>query len=426
MPRRRLTAQLYRSLLQLIRQHDRDGLPLLGLAGHQGQELTASALVHVPAPHAGTLQADAATAAYAAWPANQWPHGPRHLLAPLFRQRAAATTEDHAFAALRLLAAQHQALLHNEECTLAACKAWRRHLASEPLLRHFFDDAPHHAHRHRSHHKQRHHQDSAAEHHDHQHKHHKHHHHKHKHHHRHHQSPAPAPAAWQLLGHGLERAAELLSTLHEQAQSEIMLVLDDDAPDDDGDGEAEGGAGWEDDDEAGAEQRAAVLDALDSDGLRAAVDVMGQQLRAQAPELGWAHDPPGGHHQQQHSAAAAPSGEGGGGEARELRQQLEAVRQYLYRTLRLRHEPIEWLYDGLRPLLLGEALRHRKAAPLAMAVLGCVLGARVGLPLAPFRAAPPQVRLGCLPRAVFCVSTNVPWRNLAGGHWHSSCACACA
>jgi len=33
---------------------------------------------------------------------------------------------------------------------------------------------------------------------------------------------------------------------------------------------------------------------------------------------------------------------------------------FLYRSLKLKHEPIEWVYDGLAPLLLQEVLYQRK------------------------------------------------------------------
>jgi hypothetical protein len=59
------------------------------------------------------------------------------------------------------------------------------------------------------------------------------------------------------------------------------------------------------------------------------------------------------------------------------RQQLQAVRGFMYGHLRLRHDPIEWLYDGLAPLLLPSALRLRKAPPFTLGVLATSLCTRL-------------------------------------------------
>jgi hypothetical protein len=38
---------------------------------------------------------------------------------------------------------------------------------------------------------------------------------------------------------------------------------------------------------------------------------------------------------------------------------------------RLRNDPVEWVYDGLGPLLLPEVLRRRKGVPLMLAITYC-------------------------------------------------------
>jgi hypothetical protein len=67
---------------------------------------------------------------------------------------------------------------------------------------------------------------------------------------------------------------------------------------------------------------------------------------------------------------------------------LAAVQHLLYSQLRLRHEPIEWLYDGLAPLLPCAAIQQRKAAPLTLAVLASSVCARLGVLALPLRASP--------------------------------------
>jgi hypothetical protein len=62
--------------------------------------------------------------------------------------------------------------------------------------------------------------------------------------------------------------------------------------------------------------------------------------------------------------------------------------QVLYRRRRLRHEPFEWVYDGLQPLWLADVVRRRKGSPAALAVLAAAVGRRADVPLLPVPAAP--------------------------------------
>ena len=46
---------------------------------------------------------------------------------------------------------------------------------------------------------------------------------------------------------------------------------------------------------------------------------------------------------------------------------------------RFRNAPVEWVYDGLAPLLLPEVLRRRKGVPLALALVLCCVARRLGV-----------------------------------------------
>lgn len=63
--------------------------------------------------------------------------------------------------------------------------------------------------------------------------------------------------------------------------------------------------------------------------------------------------------------------------------------QVLYGRYRYRYRPFEWVYEGLKPLLLPDVLRRRRGAPLSLAVLVAAVGRRVGLALTPIPAADP-------------------------------------
>jgi hypothetical protein len=54
----------------------------------------------------------------------------------------------------------------------------------------------------------------------------------------------------------------------------------------------------------------------------------------------------------------------------------------------LKCTPFEWVYDGMKPLLLPEVLKRRKGAPAAVAVAAAAVGRRLGVPLLPLPAAP--------------------------------------
>ena len=51
--------------------------------------------------------------------------------------------------------------------------------------------------------------------------------------------------------------------------------------------------------------------------------------------------------------------------------------------LRYRFEPFEWVYDGLKPLLLPDVLQTQKGMSLSLAALYCCVARRIGLQLVP-------------------------------------------
>ncbi|GLI68291.1 hypothetical protein VaNZ11_012652 [Volvox africanus] len=70
-----------------------------------------------------------------------------------------------------------------------------------------------------------------------------------------------------------------------------------------------------------------------------------------------------------------------------LRQQLEAISKVLFHQLKFRHEPVEWVYDGLAPALLPQVVKRRRGIPLSLAILYCCVARRLGVPAAPVKAA---------------------------------------
>lgn len=54
--------------------------------------------------------------------------------------------------------------------------------------------------------------------------------------------------------------------------------------------------------------------------------------------------------------------------------------------MRFREEPYEWVYEGLKPLLLSDVARSRRGMSLSLAVLCCAVARRLGVPLALVRA----------------------------------------
>ena len=58
---------------------------------------------------------------------------------------------------------------------------------------------------------------------------------------------------------------------------------------------------------------------------------------------------------------------------------LQVVRQ----DLKFRQEPFEWVYDGLKPLLLDEVLTSQKGMHISLAAVYTATGRRLGLQLLP-------------------------------------------
>ncbi|GIL53826.1 hypothetical protein Vafri_9466 [Volvox africanus] len=70
-----------------------------------------------------------------------------------------------------------------------------------------------------------------------------------------------------------------------------------------------------------------------------------------------------------------------------MRQQLEAISKVLFHQLKFRHEPVEWVYDGLAPALLPQVVKRRRGIPLSLAILYCCVARRLGVSAAPVKAA---------------------------------------
>ncbi|GIL86291.1 hypothetical protein Vretimale_13717 [Volvox reticuliferus] len=81
------------------------------------------------------------------------------------------------------------------------------------------------------------------------------------------------------------------------------------------------------------------------------------------------------------------SGGAGRSDTAVLRQQLEAISQVLFHHLKFRHEPVEWVYDGLAPALLPQVVKRRRGIPLSLAILYCSVARRLGVSAAPVKAA---------------------------------------
>ena len=80
---------------------------------------------------------------------------------------------------------------------------------------------------------------------------------------------------------------------------------------------------------------------------------------------------------------------GSGGSSTQLQaQQALALADVLYRQQRFKHEPFEWVYEGLHPLLLPQRLQRRKLAPLTLATVAAGVARRLGLPLLPVPGQP--------------------------------------
>lgn len=76
------------------------------------------------------------------------------------------------------------------------------------------------------------------------------------------------------------------------------------------------------------------------------------------------------------------------------RVSFHRIADVIYKQLKLRSEPFEWVYEGLQPLLIPEALGlshsnegNRKIAPAALAITITAVARRLGLPALPFSAS---------------------------------------
>ncbi|KAJ9519972.1 hypothetical protein QJQ45_014704, partial [Haematococcus lacustris] len=324
---------LYRSVLHIVRQFHKDGIPLLGVAG--APPLLSAPYASIVAPHDAVSRAR-----------------------QLFRG-ATGLTSDDAIAAIRALSAQHKLLVTCEPETRSAMRAWHQ-LLHQHMVHGASTQQDSHPGR------------------------------------LHIQQPASASdslgmpcSSPQALNLGLEQAVELVQQLHDEEQPPELDLLDTDTAEGD---QVEVGAGSRGRTEvtgSGVEQLAA--DPFSSDpadvtqlhltladhGLGPGLELMACQLSARMSQA-----------QPDSRGHGAAEGHGGPDGCMTPAQQLEAVRFYLYRHLRLRHEPIEWVYDGLRPLLPRRAIARRKAAPLALGMLAAGLSSRVGLPAVVVRATP--------------------------------------
>lgn len=285
-----------------VHQFRDEHLPLLGLAGSQGQALLAPAL--------GTgLVTD-----------------PPALLRAIFHKPSSVFTESSAFTALRILDAQHKALA-SEPDAVQACQAWM----DQCILPAFTDPRPLPSSPHQ--HSQQH----------------------------------PQPV-WSLAS-GLQQAAELITHLHARISEDDPDSSSDDEPDHAAQFSDSDSTSEQSDAAAAQQRRRAVLAALKQRGLPGAVQVMAQHVEQALQATA-----------NSESASAQPA---------EPEALLAAIQTHLHHDLKLRHAPIEWLYDGLDPLLPSKALAKGKAAPFTLAVITAMICGRLGRPAVPIRAAAP-------------------------------------
>lgn len=90
-----------------------------------------------------------------------------------------------------------------------------------------------------------------------------------------------------------------------------------------------------------------------------------------------------------------------------ITERLHVLVDVLYRQNRLRYEPFEWVYEGLKPLLLEDVLKRRKGTPAALAMAAAAVGRAVGVPLLPMPASPIEAGAGQDPDAAVPVE-NLP------------------
>mmetsp|Transcript_15657 Transcript_15657/g.39023 ORF Transcript_15657/g.39023 Transcript_15657/m.39023 type:complete len:605 (-) Transcript_15657:799-2613(-) len=318
--------RVYRSLLQCVRQFKRDGVPLVGVVQQ------------------ATLGQQASQPPGSSLPPGFGGAGDHHavdlvhVLRREFKQPSGRYSIDDAFTVLRSLHAQRNTLLGAEEETVDALRSWRRilelHSASARGLH-----GPHMGSAH------------AAE------------------------LSSSRMASTQQLARAAEAACSLVHQLWQAGQLEGLEEL-----------EGLAGSSDSDADEVHAELSAslsaqgglgAVLDALAAEVARhegPSVFPAGAAMLSQRPNASSPPSPAAPHTSAPHQRQV---------------QQLEAIRKLLFSRLKLRNEPIEWVYDGLGPLLLPGALQRRKAAPMAMAVVALGLCARLGVPATLLRATAP-------------------------------------
>jgi len=203
---------------------------------------------------------------------------------------------------------------------------------------------------------------------------------------------SPAPASPWGVNKGLEAAAQLLSTLHQESQDDPLLM--EEAPELDprmcNPQFAQGSL---------HEHLDSCADAIRGQAGPSVFPLVGAgdfskgsvQVDKSAPSSSTL---PGMHEQQQQQQQQKQGKVSNIHHINEeqhqqqQQQQFLAIQTLLYQHLKLKHEPIEWVYDGLAPLMLQEVLHRRKGAPLALALIAACLCTRLGVPATIVRATP--------------------------------------
>ncbi len=75
---------------------------------------------------------------------------------------------------------------------------------------------------------------------------------------------------------------------------------------------------------------------------------------------------------------------------------------------KFKYEAVEWVYDGLAPMLLPDVLVRRKGIPLTLALVYCLLAQRLGVPT-----------------SLVCVNDAQAPSALEGRVWHTQCLQCC-
>lgn len=65
--------------------------------------------------------------------------------------------------------------------------------------------------------------------------------------------------------------------------------------------------------------------------------------------------------------------------AKQVQMQVEAISKYIFSTLKMKHETVEWVYDGVSPGLLPEVLAKRKGVPFSLALVYYLVVQRLGI-----------------------------------------------